>query len=221
MRERHPDVDRVASGEKCMNASQRSHPVAEDTGQPSFIVGIGGSAGALKAYQTFLQSLCPTTGMAFVFVAHLSPTVKSELGPILSGSTQMPVLMATKGTKVRANHVYVIAPNTDLTLKDEVFEVASPRTMKDGRHPQVNLFLTSLAQSLGKRAIGIIFSGGDGDGTDGCKQIRNRGGLMFAQDLSAEVDSMPRHALDSGCVDFVLPPDQIAEKLGSLAKQSS
>ncbi len=204
-----------------MNTSKRAHSVVEDLAQPNFIVGIGGSAGALKAYRTFLQALSPTTGMAFVFIAHLSPTVKSELGPILSGSTKMPVVMAAKGTKVLANHVYVIAPNTDLTLKDEVFEVASPRTMKDGRHPQVNLFLTSLAETLGKRAIGVIFSGGDGDGTDGCREIRQGGGLMFAQDLSAEVDSMPRHALDSGCVDFVLPPDQIAKRLGSLGRQSS
>jgi two-component system CheB/CheR fusion protein len=183
--------------------------------EPNFIVGLGGSAGSLEPYRKFLQAISPDTGIAFVFIAHMSPTAKSELGPILSKSTTMPVAMASQGMKVEANHVYVITPNTDLTLEGEAFDVASPRTMKAGRHPQVDLFLTSLAMAFGKRAIGIIFSGGDGDGTEGCKQIKERGGLTFAQDFPL-VESMPRHAFDAGCVDFVLPPEEIAEKLTGL-----
>jgi chemotaxis response regulator CheB len=89
----------------------------------------------------------------------------------------------------------------------------SPRT---GRNKQVDLFLTSLAEAMGARAIGIILSGYDGDGTDGCKHIKAKGGTTFAQDMSAEVDGMPRSAQASGCVDHVLPPDKIPDELQRL-----
>lgn len=90
--------------------------------------------------------------------------------------------------------------------------------MSGGRHNQVDLFFTSLAKQMGSRAIGVILSGGDGDGTEGCRYIKSGGGTTFAQDLSADVDSMPLHAVASGCVDFVLPPEKIADELLAMAK---
>jgi chemotaxis response regulator CheB len=184
---------------------------------PSFIVGIGGSAGGLKAYTALLEALPSNTGMAFVFISHLSPTGDSVLAHLLSRSTNMPAIQATDGMRVQANHVYVIAPNTDLFLENFVFKVVSPRTMRNGRHKQVDTFLISIAETVGARAIGIILSGGDGDGTEGCKLIKANGGTTFAQDLSADVDSMPLHAQASGCVDFVLPPDKISQELTKIA----
>jgi chemotaxis response regulator CheB len=187
---------------------------------PSFIVGIGGSAGGLKAYKALLEVLPSNTGMAFVFISHLSPTGDSVLAHLLSRSTNMPAIQATDGMPVQANHVYVIAPNTDLFLENYIFKVVSPRTMRKGRHKQVDTFLISIAETVGARAIGIILSGGDGDGTEGCKLIKANGGTTFAQDLSADVDSMPLHAQASGCVDFVLPPDKISEELTKIALSS-
>jgi len=184
--------------------------------RPNFIVGIGGSVGGLKAYTAFLEALPSDTGMAFVFIAHLSPTGKSLLPDILSQSTEMPTIQASLGMPILANHVYVIPPNANLLIEDFSFKVVSPRTLKKGRHNQVDCFLISLAKTMGTHAIGIILSGGDGDGTEGCKLIKANGGKTFAQDLSADVGSMPLHAQDSGYVDFVLPPDKISEALAKI-----
>jgi two-component system CheB/CheR fusion protein len=115
---------------------------------------------------------------------------------------------------VRANHVYVCPPDADLFIESYTFKVVSPRT----RNKQVDLFLTSLAEAMGARAIGIILSGYDGDGTEGCKHIKAKGGTTFAQDESAEVDGMPRSAQASGCVDFVLSPDKISDELQRLLR---
>lgn len=177
------------------------------------IVGIGGSAGGLDAYKALLSALPPKTGMAFVIIAHLDPSRASLLPDILSKSTQMKVVEATEGLRVAPEHVFVIPPNVNLTLTNGVFAHQSPRTLTGGRHHQVDSFLISLANSVGPRAIGIILSGGDGDGTEGCKQIKANGGMTFAQDLSAQVDSMPLHASASGCVDQVLSPTKISEEL--------
>lgn len=183
---------------------------------PDFVVGIGGSAGGLKAYLALLDVLPSDTGMAFVVIAHMRPDGESLLPHILSRTTSMPVTQASEGLPLEANHVYVIAPDTNLSLEGRAFKVVSPRTMSHGHHQQVDWFLISLAETMGQCAIGIILSGGDGDGTEGCKRIKAHGGTTFAQDLSAEVDSMPLHAEASGCVDFVLPPEEIAKKLAEI-----
>ena len=177
---------------------------------PDFIVGIGGSAGGLNAYKALLDALPSNTGMAFVVVSHIVPTAISQLAEILSCHTKMPVLVASTAMPIRANHVYVCPPNADLLIESGTFKIVSPRT---GRNKQVDLFLISLSEAMGARAIGIILSGYDGDGTEGCKHIKAKGGTTFAQDMSAEVDDMPLHAQASGCVDFVLPLDKISDKL--------
>ena len=180
---------------------------------PNFIVGIGGSAGGLKAYMALLDALPSNTGMAFVIVSHMLPTAHSQLAQILSKHTKMPVRVASAAMPIRANRVYVIPPNADLLIESYTFKVVSPRTR---RNKQVDFFLISLAEAMGTRAIGIILSGYDGDGTEGCKHIKEKGGITFAQDMSAEVDDMPRSACASGYIDFVLPPDKIPEELQRL-----
>jgi two-component system CheB/CheR fusion protein len=185
--------------------------------QPSFIVGIGGSAGALNAYKALLDALPPNTGMAFVIVSHIVPTANSQLAQILSRHTKMPVLVACRAMLIRANHVYVCPPNADLLIERNTFKVVSPRTR---RNAQVDLFFTSVAAAMGPRAIGIILSGYDGDGTEGCKQIRAKGGTTFAQDRSAEVNGMSLSAQASGSIDFVLPPDKIVDELRRLVSAS-
>jgi two-component system CheB/CheR fusion protein len=108
----------------------------------------------------------------------------------------------------------VIPPNVDLLIDGFAFKLVSPRTK---RNAQIDIFLTSLAEAIGPRAIGIILSGYDGDGAEGCKQIKAKGGTTFAQDASAEVDGMPLSAQHSGSVDFVLRPDKIAVRLRRIA----
>lgn len=181
---------------------------------PSFIVGIGGSAGGLTAYRALLDSLPADTGMTFVVIAHLYPTANSQLAEILSRHTDMRVRVASNGMPIRANEVYVIPPNADLLVDGSNFKIVSPRTR---RNAQVDLFFASLAEAMGARAIGIIVSGYDGDGTEGCKSIKEKGGITFAQDMSADVNLMPLHARNAGCIDFVLPPARIADALQKLA----
>jgi two-component system CheB/CheR fusion protein len=184
--------------------------------RPSYIVGIGGSAGGLKAYRALLNALPSDTGMAFVVIAHMSPTGPSLLVELLSHTTSMPVDQASADLPIQPNHIHVIAPNTDLLVERHAFRVLSPRTMSRGHHKQIDQFLISLAEAMKTRAIGIILSGGDGDGTEGCKRIKAEGGITFAQDLSADVDSMPLHALASGCVDHVLAPAEISVRLAEI-----
>ena len=181
---------------------------------PKFIVGIGGSAGALNAYKALLEALPDNTGMAFVIISHMNPTASSQLAKILSRHTRMAVTVPSDATPIRANHVYVIPPDVDLLIENYFFKVISPRS---GRNKQVDLFFVSLAEAMGARAVGIILSGYDGDGTEGCKQIKAKGGITFAQDVSAEVEQMPLSAQVTGCVDYVMPLDKIPDKLIRLA----
>ncbi len=182
---------------------------------PNFIVGIGGSAGGMAAYKDLLDALPPRTGMAFVIVTHLMPDASSQLALILSSHTKMKVMVATTGTMICRNHVYVIPPNADLLIEGVELKIISPRS---GRNRQIDLFFASLAESMGAQAIGVILSGYDGDGTEGCKQIKERGGTTFSQDASAEVTDMPRNAEASGNIDFVLSPAKIADELRRMAK---
>ena len=180
------------------------------TAIPTCIVGIGGSAGALNAYKALLDHLPADTGMAFVIISHIHPEAYSQLTQILARHTKMPVQVASAAMPISANHVYVIPANADLEVEKYKFKVISPRSR---RNAQIDLFFASISQAFGDRAIGVIFSGYDGDGTAGCKHIKEKGGITFAQDQSAEVDAMPLSAQASSYVDFVLAPDQISAAL--------
>ena len=182
--------------------------------QPIFIVGIGGSAGALNAYKALLDALPHDTGMAYVIISHMNPAAHSQLAKILQRHTKMSVTVASEAMAILTNHVYIIPPDSDLTIENYRFKVTSPRI---SRNKQVDLFFISLAEAMGVRAVGIILSGYDGDGTEGCKHIKANGGKTFAQDMSAEVDFMPLSAQAAGCADFVLPLNKIPAKLKRLA----
>ena len=184
--------------------------------QPKLIVGIGGSAGALNAYKALLDAMPSKTGMAFVIISHMNPTAVSQLAKILSRYTKMKVMVASTAMPIYANNVYIIPSDSDLTIEKNKFKVITPRSQ---RNKQIDIFFISLAEAMGDRAVGIVFSGYDGDGTEGCKHIKAHGGKTFAQDMSAEVDSMPLSAQASGCVDFVIPIENIPDKLKSLAAE--
>ncbi len=184
------------------------------TVQPTFIVGIGGSAGALNAYKALLNAMPPDTGMAFVVISHMNPTAHSQLAKILQRHTKMAVTVAAEAMPILVNHVYVIPPDSDLTMENYRFKVISPRS---GGHKQVDVFFISLANEMSALAVGIVLSGYDGDGTEGCKHIKANGGKTFAQDMFAEVNHMPLSAQAAGCIDFVLPLNKIPAKLKRLA----
>lgn len=181
------------------------------------IVGIGASAGGLEAFTELLKALPLDTGMGFVLVQHLDPQHESALTTLLSKATSMPVHEVTEGVRVEANHIYVIPPNTSMSISDGALNLL-PREQLRMPHRTVDSFFESLAQNSRERAIGIVLSGTATDGTLGLEMIKAEGGITFAQDDSAKFDSMPRNAVASGCVDFVLSLEDIAKELARIAK---
>ncbi len=181
------------------------------------IVGIGASAGGLEAFTELLKHLPIDAGMGFVLVQHLDPQHESALRQLLARVTRMPVLEVTNNLRVKANHVYVIPPNTNLAIEQGVLKLQS---RPPGRMPtrSIDFFFESLAQDQREGAIGVILSGTATDGTIGLEAIKAEGGITFAQDESARYDSMPRNAVAAGCVDFVFPPEKIAGELARIAR---
>ena len=151
--------------------------------------------------------------MAFVLIQHLDPSHHSLLAEILSKSTRMPVDEVKPATRLKPNCVYVIPPGAFMAIAEGAF-VLTPRNRQTGQHLSVNFFMRSLAEERKSGAIGVILSGTGADGTLGLESIKAEGGITFAQDpATARYDGMPRSAIDSGCVDFVLPPKEIAKEL--------
>ena len=199
----------------------RKTPTAIDAKAPSAlfpIVGIGASAGGLEAFSELLRYLPEKTGMAFVLVQHLDPKHGSALQEILARTTKIPLTEVTQGVAVQPDHVYVIPANTNLTIKNGILQLGS-RLLTRGQHMPIDNFFRSLAETAGSRAIGVILSGTASDGTEGCRAIKAAGGITFAQDEeSAKYDSMPCSAVNAGCIDFILPPKDIARELGGLSQ---
>ncbi|WP_375511891.1 chemotaxis protein CheB [uncultured Nostoc sp.] len=182
------------------------------------IVGIAASAGGLEAFMQLLRHLLTDTGMAFVLIQHLDPNHKSLLSEILARATQMPVSEVQSGMTVEPNQVYIIPPNTKMILSDGVLQL-TPREKVQGKYMPGDAFFTSLAVDRGRKAIAVVLSGADGDGSQGLKAIKAAGGVTFAQcEDTAKFDSMPNTAVATGNVDFILPPQKIAEELVNLSR---
>jgi two-component system CheB/CheR fusion protein len=197
----------------------RPSPEAERAEQgPGFpIVGIGASAGGLEAFTEMLGALPVDTGMAFVLVPHLAPRYASQMAEILSRATAMQVSEAGDEQRVEPNRVYVIPPDHNLLLSQGALRLL-PREKAPGQYRPIDFFFRSLAEDQGDRAIGVILSGTASDGTLGLEEIKAEGGITFAQDDTARQSSMPHSAVASGCVDFVLPPAEIANEIARIAR---
>jgi two-component system CheB/CheR fusion protein len=181
------------------------------------IVGIGASAVVIEAFKQMLRALPDDTGMSFVLILHLDPTHISILAEILSGETRMPVSQVKGEVITEPNHVYVIPPGMSMIIEGGALQLLA-RTEPRGQHRPIDQFFRSLAEDQGHTCIGVILSGSATDGSLGLEEIKAAGGITFAQDQTAQHDSMPRSAIAAGCVDFVLPPDGIAEEIARIAR---
>lgn len=178
------------------------------------IVCVGSSAGGLAPTIEFFKNMEPNCGMAFVVIQHLKADSPSLTPKIISRITRMTVTAAIDQERALPNHVYTMVPNTQLTIVDGRF-IVQPRTESSGHHKPFDRFLNSLALNSRERATAVVLSGYDGDGSAGFVAIKAHGGSTYAQDRGALIDEMPEHAIATGCVDHVLDPGKIAERISS------
>jgi two-component system CheB/CheR fusion protein len=154
--------------------------------------------------------------MSFVFIQHLDPTHESVLAEILSRSSQLTITQARAGDRVAPEHLYVIPPQADLSIKKGVLQL-TPRQDSKGTHLPIDAFFRDLSHDVGMRAVGVVLSGSGFDGSHGLLAIKAAGGITFAQEpTSAKFDSMPRSAIATGEIDFILRPERIGEELNHL-----
>lgn len=187
------------------------------------VIGIGASAGGLKAFETFFSGMPKDTNpnMAFVLIQHLAPDHKSLLAEIIERYTKMPVFQVEDGMLIKSNCIYIIPPNKNMTLIDGTLhlqEINSPR----GQNMPIDYFFRSLAVDKKEKAICIILSGTGSDGTLGLRAIKGEGGIVIAQTPeSSEHDGMPTSAIATGLVDYKLHPSEMLKNLLSYVSHIS
>ena len=181
------------------------------------VVAIGASAGGIEAISNLLQNLSPRLGMAYVIIQHLSPNHDSILPELLERKTKMAVHQVEGVMPIRPDNVYVIPPNTYMSIEGSMLKL-SPRIKMDGNYHSIDFFLNSLASVYKDKAIAIILSGIASDGTVGIQSIKAEGGITFAQNATAKFQGMPKNAADSGFIDFILSPEDIAKQLQAFPK---
>ena len=186
---------------------------------PFPIVCVGGSAGGLDAYIRLLKNLPPDMGVAIVIVNHVT-IAATILHEVLLPFSSMPVELITEGMPVVPNRVFIIPSNRDLHVADGVF-VLKPISKPWGWPDVITVFLRSLSQNWNGQLVAVIVSGYDGDGAAALSDIRDVGGIIMAQQPStAGRADMPVSAIDSGCVDLVLSPEDIAKEIVRIARRS-
>jgi two-component system CheB/CheR fusion protein len=177
------------------------------------IVGIGASAGGLEALEIFLGKVPKGSGMAFVIVQHLDPTHKGMMAELLQRGTVMQVIQVKDRTRVRPDCVYVIPPNSDMSILHGVLHLLAPAAPRGLRLP-IDFFFRSLADDRQDQSIGVILSGMGSDGTLGLRAIKEKAGVVFVQEpASAKFDGMPRSAVDAGLADIVAPVEELPGKI--------
>jgi len=195
-----PDGDKVSSKSE-----------DEDSSFP--IVGIGSSAGGLEALEHFFANMPSQSGLAFVVIQHLDPNYKSMMVDLIKRYTQMRVLRAQDGMRVEPDTIYLNPPNKDVAIFHGVLQLVEPEEKQGFRFP-IDFFFRSLAQDQGEKAICIVLSGTGTDGTLGLRAIKDAGGMTMAQDeKSAMYSGMPKSAIATGLVDFVLPVERMPQEL--------
>ena len=187
--------------------------VTQSAGFP--IVGIGASAGGLAAFEAFFSTMPVDSdpGMAFVLVQHLARDHKSILSELIRRYTKMQVFEVQDGMVVKPNCAYIIPPNRDMALVNGRLQLLEPTLARGIRLP-IDFFFRSLAQDQHELAICIVLSGTGSDGTLGVRAVKGEGGIAMVQTPeSTEYDGMPRSAIATGMVDFVLPPNEMPAQL--------
>ena len=204
---------RPRTEEATLSGADLLTPVVEHVVRGFPIVGLGASAGGLDAFKAFLTAMPSDTGMAFVLVQHLDPIHVSLMAGLLAGHTAMPVTQAAEGASIEPNRVYLIPPGVSLAVAGGKLHL-SELTERHGARTAFDVFLRSLAEDCGERAIGVVLSGTGSDGSAGVKAVKSKGGFVIVQEPSeAAFDGMPKSAIQTGQADCILPVAQIPAAL--------
>jgi len=212
---RAPVKAKVVKTQKISGKAAGAHETAKELSAGFPIVGIGASAGGLAAFEAFFSGMPADTdpGMAFVLVQHLAPDHESILTDLIRRYTRMEVSQVEDGMAVHPNCVYIIPPSRDMAFLNGTLQLLEPSAPRGQRLP-IDFFFHSLAQDQHERAICIVLSGTGSDGTLGVRAIKSEGGMVMAQTPdSAEYDGMPRSAINTGLVDYELPPAEMPVQL--------
>ncbi len=183
------------------------------------VVGIGASAGGLEAIQEFFDNAEPDSGAAFVVVQHLSPDFKSLMDEILRRHTGMQVVKVEGRVDLAPNSIYLLPPRSNIVVENGNLNLEEqPATTVTVPRP-IDEFLCSLARERKDAAIALVLSGTGSDGARGVRAVKDAGGTVLVQEPeTARFDGMPRAAIATGCTDFVLPPAELAERVGALLR---
>lgn len=186
--------------------------------KPIYYVAIGASAGGLEAIESFFTNIPANTGLAFVVIQHLSPDYKSLMVELLSKKTAMLVQRAEDGLVILPDHVYLIPPKKNLTIfHGKLFLSEQDHSL--GVNLPIDVFFKSLAEDQAEKSIGIILSGTGSDGTRGLRAIKEHGGMAMVQkEDTAKFDGMPKAAISTGLIDYILSPEEMPAQLISFAK---
>ncbi|MBF0298545.1 MAG: PAS domain-containing protein [Oligoflexia bacterium] len=178
------------------------------------IIGVGASAGGLVAIEQFFSGMPSTEiNMAFIFLQHLDPDHKSILTDLIQRYTKMQVFEIEDRMEIKESCAYILPPNRDVSLSNNVLKLSEP-TLPRGHRMPIDFFFRSMALDQRDRAICIILSGTGSDGTLGIRAIKAEGGLVIVQDPeSADFDGMPRSAIKTGLVDYILPSSEMPTQL--------
>lgn len=179
----------------------------------SYVVGIGASAGGLRALEEFFENMPPDSGASFVVIQHLSPDFKSMMDELLERRTTMEVHLAIDELGLKPNSIYLIPPGKNLIVRDRKLHLVDQDRQQGSKHPHfpIDIFFHSLALEYQSKAIAVVLSGTGSDGSHGLTAINEQGGVAMVQDPNtAEFDGMPQSALQTGVVDRVLAPRDLA-----------
>lgn len=185
-----------------------------------FVVGIGASAGGLRALEEFFEHLPNNSGAAFVLIQHLSPDFKSLMKELLERCTRMAIYRVVEGMELQPNTIYLIPPGKNLILKGQKLHLLPQK--ERSRHQlnfPIDIFFESLSQTMREKAIAIVLSGTGSDGTNGLRLINQEGGFTLVQKPeTAEFDGMPRSAIATGLIDRILSPSELAQTVDQLVR---
>ena len=207
----------IAANEGVFPLEGENRPAVEI---PCLVVGIGASAGGQAALEQLFTAMPANCGLAFVVIMHLHPEGPSYLSEILGRCTAMPVVAAEDGMPLQPDTVHVIPPGMDLTVAERQIRLETAARSAGLHHP-IDLFFQSLAADAAERSVAVLLSGFGIDGSAGVKAIREAGGAVLVQEPASAVNpSMPKSAIATGAVDFVLPAEEIAARISEIARGS-